>query len=327
VVEDRTPADSSRGAPSAFLTFDKAEWGRLRAGTPLTLDETDLAQLRGRNESVSLAEVVEVYLPLSRLLNLYVAGAQELYRASATFLGRSDAKVPFILAITGSVAVGKSTTARVLRALLSRWENHPTVDLVTTDGFLWPSRELEKRDLMHRKGFPESYDVKRLVDFVARVKSGERKVVHPIYSHLSYDIVPGEFGVVDQPDILILEGLNVLQPPDPTKPPRRRRFARHHLAELFDFSIYVDAETEEIERWYIERFLSFRDTAFQDPKAFFHRYASLTHEQAIATATRLWKTINEVNLRENILATRERATLILEKAADHSVARIHLRKL
>lgn len=327
MAEVRDPADSSRSALSPFLTFHKAEWGRLRAGTPLPLSEADLAQLRGQNENVSLDEVVEVYLPLSRLLNLYVAGAQELYRASATFLGRSEGKVPFILAITGSVAVGKSTTARVLCALLSRWKNHPKVDLVTTDGFLWPNRELEKRGLMNRKGFPESYDVARLASFVARVKSGERQVTHPVYSHLSYDIVPGEFGVVDQPDIMILEGLNVLQPPDASSPPRRRPFARHHLAELFDFSIYVDAETEEIERWYIERFLSFRDTAFQDPEAYFHRYAGLTRDQAIATAGRLWEQINEVNLRENILATRERATLILEKAADHAVARVHLRKL
>jgi type I pantothenate kinase len=310
-------------ASSPYLHFARHEWARLRADTPLTLTEADLEDLSGINEAVSLDEVVEVYLPLSRLLNFYVGATQELYRATAKFLGSDSAKVPYVIGMAGSVAVGKSTTARILQALLSRWPDHPDVGLVTTDGFLWPNAELERRGLMQRKGFPESYDVKRLVDFVARVKSGERHVRYPVYSHLSYDIVPEGWGEIDQPDILIIEGLNVLQPPTVSKEKDRRLF----LSDLFDFSIYVDAETEVIEDWYVRRFLTLRKTAFKDPSAYFHRYSKLSREEAEAVAHSIWKNINEVNLVENILPTRDRATFILGKGHDHSVETVKLRKL
>ncbi len=318
-----TQGGEGNGSSTPYLAFSHLEWGRLRAETPLTLAEGDLDQIRGINEQISLDEVALIYLPLSRLLNLYVAATQELYRASAPFLGNLVPKVPYVFGIAGSVAVGKSTTARLLQALLQRWPNHPKVDLVTTDGFLWPNAKLEERALMKRKGFPESFDVRRLVSFVARVKSGERAVTYPIYSHLTYDRVPGRFGVVDQPDILIVEGLNVLQPPA-TRPGQRTRLV---LSDLFDMSIYLDADTEVIERWYVERFLTFRDTAFRTPGAYFHRYAGLSEDEARATARAIWHEINFANLTENILPTRERATVILEKGADHRVRRVRLRKL
>ncbi len=308
---------------SIYVAFDDDAWGRLRAETPLPLSERELERLRGINEQISLDEVAQIYLPMSRLLNLYVGATQDLYRASSTFLGGLTAKVPYIIGIGGSVAVGKSTTGRILRELLARWPNHPQVDLVTTDGFLHPNAALEEQNLMERKGFPESFDLRSLVNFVLQVKSGERRVSHPVYSHHSYDIVPAAAQVVDQPDILILEGLNVLQAASHS----RGRQSRLMLSDLFDFSIYVDAETQVIERWYVERFLTLRSTAFQDPDAYFHRYASLSREDAIATAQGIWKRINEPNLIRNILPTRERADLILEKAPDHSVRRIRLRKL
>ena len=307
---------------SIYVTFGEEAWGRLRADTPNPLSEGELERLRGINENVSLDEVAQIYLPMSRLLNLYVAGIQDLYRASATFLGGLAPKVPYIIGIGGSVAVGKSTTGRILRELLARWPNHPQVDLVTTDGFLHPNAVLEERGLMERKGFPESFDIRALVNFVLRVKSGERNVDHPVYSHHSYDILPGAAEVVDQPDILIVEGLNVLQAR--AQAPRSSRLM---LSDLFDFSIYVDAETEVVERWYVERFLTFRNTAFRNPDAYFHRYASLSREDATETARGIWKSINEPNLIQNILPTRERADLILEKAADHAVHRVRLRKL
>jgi type I pantothenate kinase len=307
---------------SIYVTFEEEAWGRLRADTPNPLSESELERLRGINENVSLDEVAQIYLPMSRLLNLYVGGTQDLYRASTTFLGGLAPKVPYIIGIGGSVAVGKSTTGRILRELLKRWPNHPQVDLVTTDGFLHPNAVLEERGLMERKGFPESFDIRSLVNFVLQVKSGERRVEHPVYSHHSYDILPGTTEVVDQPDILILEGLNVLQAR--SQAPRSSRLM---LSDLFDFSIYVDAETEVVERWYVERFLTFRNTAFRDPDAYFHRYASLSRKDAIDTARGIWKSINEPNLVQNILPTRERADLILEKSADHAVHRIRLRKL
>ncbi|REJ73575.1 MAG: type I pantothenate kinase [Acidobacteria bacterium] len=310
-------------APTPYLSFTHDEWGKLRAGTPLPLDEEELAALRGINEDVSLDEVEEIYLPLSRLLNLYVAATQDLYRATATFLDSPIPKVPYVIGVAGSVAVGKSTTSRILQALLRRWPNHPKVDLVTTDGFLHPNAVLQERQLMDRKGFPESYDVRQLFHFVLRVKSGERNVRHPVYSHITYDIVPGEMRSVDQPDIMIIEGLNVLQ----TKSRDPSQVSRRFLSDLFDFSIYVDADPQVVERWYVERFLSFRNTAFRDPEAYFRRYANLSEEEATEVAGSIWRRINRPNLLQNILPTRERAHLILEKGSDHSVQRVQLRKL
>jgi type I pantothenate kinase len=306
-----------------FLTFTHDEWAGLRENTPLTLSEDDLVRVRGINERLSLEEVVKIYLPLSRLLNLYVAATQELYRAQARFLGDSTAKVPFVIGMAGSVAVGKSTAARVLRELLARWPNHPKVDLVTTDGFLYPNRVLKTRGLMNRKGFPESYDVRRLVQFVADVKSGEPEVGAPVYSHFHYDILPGERQIVRQPDIMIVEGLNVLQTPEPGTPAGPRVF----VSDFFDFSVFVDARPAHIERWYVERFLTLRETSFRDPHAYFHRYATLSERESRETARQIWKTINGVNLRENIQPTRSRADLILEKSADHVIERVHLRKI
>lgn len=308
---------------SRYIPFNRDEWARLRAATPLTLSEADLVALRGLNERVSLDEVVQIYLPLSRLLNLYVAATQGLHQVTDTFLGKPVAKVPYVIGIAGSVAVGKSTTARILRALLARWPNSPRVDLVTTDGFLYPNAVLEQRGLMRRKGFPESYDLRRLVRFVADVKSGRPYVAAPVYSHLSYDILPDTELAVRQPDVLILEGLNVLQTSDghPGKPPRM------FVSDYFDFSIYVDADEQSVEEWYVERFLTLRETVFRDQASYFHRYAHLTLPEAVDVARGIWREINGVNLRENILPTRERAHLVLEKAPDHLVRGVRLRKL
>lgn len=292
----------------------------MRASTPLPLTEPELAALRGLNESVSLEEVEHIYLPLSRLLNLYVGAIQSLHKATDTFLGNLPAKVPYIIGLAGSVAVGKSTTARVLRALLSRWPDHPRVDLVTTDGFLLPMRVLEQRGLMRRKGFPESYDQRTLVRFLAGIKSGEAEVHAPVYSHLIYDIVEGETQPVRRPDIVIVEGLNVLQ----TGPSRG---SRTFVSDFFDFSIYLDAPEELIEQWYVSRFLKLRETVFANPDSYFHRYVNLAESEAIATAHAIWRDINGPNLRENIAPTRERADLILAKGPDHRVDEIRLRRL
>jgi type I pantothenate kinase len=307
---------------SRYIHFTKEEWAKLRAATPMTLSETDLEVLRGINEKISLDEVAQVYLPLSRLLNLYVAATQNLRQTTDTFLGTLPAHVPYVIGIAGSVAVGKSTTARIVQALLSRWPNHPQVDLVTTDGFLYPNRILEENGLMSRKGFPESYDVRRLLQFLADVKSGQPETSVPVYSHQLYDIVPGAVHVVRQPHIVIVEGLNVLQTRDGRKTPPHT-----FVSDFFDFSIYVDAVEEDVRQWYVDRFLKLRETVFRDPKSYFHRYSNFTDDEARHTALQIWTDINGLNLRENILPTRERAHLILDKAADHAVTAVKLRKL
>jgi type I pantothenate kinase len=313
------PATPVRSAPvsSRFITFGRDEWRLLRDNTPLTLTETDLDHLRGINERIDLAEVADVYLPLSRLLNLHVAATQQLNHVSATFLGTERPHVPYIIGIAGSVAVGKSTSARILQALLSRWPEHPAVDLVTTDGFLRPNAELEARGIMNRKGFPESYDTRRLLEFLREVKSGFAEVGAPVYSHLAYDIVPDERVVVRRPDVVILEGLNVLQVADR---------ATEFVSDFFDFSIYVDADEADVERWYVERFLALRGTAFRQPGSFFREYAPLGTEDAVDTARGIWRDINGRNLRENIAPSRERAMCIVRKGGDHRVTEVRLRK-
>jgi type I pantothenate kinase len=304
---------------SRFLDFSRAQWAKLRASTPLPLSEAQLKGLVGVNERMSIGEVEDIYLPLSRLLTLYVGATENLHRTIATFLGSSAPRMPFVIGLAGSVAVGKSTTSRILQALLASWPDHPRVDLITTDGFLWPRRTLEQRGLMERKGFPESYDVRRLMRFLADLKSGADDVRAPLYSHLAYDIVEGEFLAIRQPDIVIVEGLNVLQ----TGSGRAPMF----VSDFFDFSIYVDANEADIEQWYIERFLTLRETVFRNPASYFHRYAGLDPQEAADTARAIWRNINLVNLRENVLPTRERAHLILEKGRDHAVRRVRLRRL
>ncbi|HSU15941.1 type I pantothenate kinase [Longimicrobium sp.] len=312
------------GGFSPHIEFSREEWARLRGNTPLTLSHDDLDALHSADEHVSMDEVMEVYLPLSRLLNLYVAATHQLFRVTDTFLGSPAAKVPYVIAIAGSVAGGKSTTSRILQALLARWPDHPKVDLVTTDGFLFPNAVLEERGIMHRKGFPESYDLRRLVGFLAELKSGADEVRAPVYSHLVYDIIPGEEMVVRRPDILILEGLNVLQSGAGTgdRPPRV------FVSDFFDFSIYIDASEADLETWYLQRFERLRETAFRDPSSFFHQYAvGMSEPEAMEFGHQVWATINAVNLRENIEPTRERARLILEKGKDHRIERVWLRKL
>ena len=305
-------------SPSPYISFDRAEWARLRPAVPAPLSEADLHELQGINEQVSLEEVDQVYWPLARLLNLHVAAAQSLHRVTDTFLGVPTAKVPYVIGIAGSVAAGKSTTARILQALLTRWPDHPRVDLITTDGFLFPNRVLEERGLMLRKGFPESYDVRRLVRFVSDVKSGRAPLRAPVYSHLRYDVLAGQVQTVEQPDILIVEGLNVLQTGGP---------ASVFVSDFFDFSLYVDASLRHLQTWYLERFMQLRATVFQDPASYFHRFAGFSEPEAREFATRIWKEVNEANLRENIAPTRERATLVLEKGEGHAVRRVRLRRL
>lgn len=308
---------------SPYAIYSRAEWARLRADTPLTLSEADLENLSGLTERISTDEVIEVYLPLSRLLNLYVEASQGLHGNTEQFLRKGDGKMPFVIGLAGSVAAGKSTTARVLQALLARWPSHPNVALVPTDGFLFPNAVLEARSLMSRKGFPESYDTPRLLNFLADVKSGKERVEAPLYSHLVYDVLGDQTLVVEQPDIVIVEGLNVLQPARLPKDGEAIPF----VSDFFDFSIYIDASEELVETWYVERFLRLRQTAFRDPASYFHRYATLSEEEARATGLSIWRSINLVNLQENILPTRQRADLILRKGADHAVESVALRKL
>jgi type I pantothenate kinase len=308
---------------SPYRVFTRSERADLRADTPMTLKPAEVAQLRSVHDRLDMAEVEEIYLPLSRLLSLYVAATQRLFRAQQGFLGTEDVKVPYIIGVAGSVAVGKSTTSRVLKALFARWPNTPRVDLLTTDGFLLPNAVLERERLMEKKGFPESYDLPGLLRFLSDVKAGRRPVRAPIYSHLVYDVVPNEWIEIDRPDILIVEGLNVLQTGRLPKDGKAVPF----VSDFFDFSVYLDADEDVLLKWYVDRFLALRGTAFADPKSYFHRYAGLSDADAVATATSIWQRINLVNLHENIQPTRPRADLILKKGESHLVEQVALRRL
>ncbi|GAA0481649.1 type I pantothenate kinase [Salinibacillus aidingensis] len=305
---------------SPYMTFTKEEWARLRFNTPMTLTESEIEELQGVNEQLSMEEVSNIYLPLTRLFNLYITGSQQLHSITDTFFGKQTNKVPFIIGIAGSVAVGKSTTARIIRALLSRWPNHPKVEIITTDGYLYPNAVLEERGLMNRKGFPESYNTRALVDCLIKLKSGAQQVKVPIYSHLTYDIIPGEYNTLEQPDIVIVEGINVLQTPKPSK-------HSVFVSDFFDLSLYVDASEADLLRWYVDRFKKLRSTAFRDPKSYFNRYANLSDEEATRVATEIWNNINSVNLQKNIKPTKNRADIIMRKEDDHIIKTIQLRRI
>ena len=320
---DARAAEAFGGASSPYRTFTAAEWSRFRADTPLTLTQEEVRRLRSFNDPVELDEVRRIYLALSRLLSSHVEAVQNLHRQRQSFLGLSAAKTPFILGVAGSVAVGKSTTARVLRELMGRWPSSPKVDLVTSDGFLHPNAVLRERGLMDRKGFPESFDRAAILSFLSRIKAGERAVEAPVYDHLVYDIVPGRTVTIDQPDILIFEGINVLQGGELAPDGRTVPF----VSDFFDFSVYIDAEEALIRRWYVSRFMRLRDTAFRDPQSFFHRYSQVSADAARAIAEDLWERINARNLHENILPTRPRADLVLHKGDGHNVDRVSLRRL
>lgn len=325
VLGDQQSGMTSGSSPSfsPYMQFTRDEWAKLRADTPMSLVPEELAELTGLIDDLTMEEVEQIYLPLSRLLNLYVAASQELHLVTQKFLGHGDVRVPFIIGIAGSVAVGKSTTARVLKELLARWSDHRRVDLVTTDGFLYPNAELERRGLMNRKGFPESFDTALLLDFLGNIKSGCERVEAPVYSHFHYDILEGQTAVVERPDVLIVEGLNVLQP---ARLPRDGTTVPY-VSDFFDFSIYIDADEQIIESWYVKRFMKLRNTAFRDPGSFFHRYTELSHEAALAKGREIWSTINLKNLKENILPTRQRARAILRKGVDHRVESVALRRI
>lgn len=308
---------------SPYVDLDRAMWRKLSKSTPLPLTDQDVERLAGLGDPIDLEEVDAIYRPLSRLLNLYVGASRQLDHATSTFLGEESGGTPYVIGVSGSVAVGKSTTARVLREMLARWPDTPRVELITTDGFLYPNAELERRGIMNRKGFPESYDRRALTRFLMKVKAGRSMVQAPVYDHLTYDIVPGEFQTVNRPDVLIVEGLNVLQPARP-QPGGHSNLA---VSDFFDFSIYVDAKTSDIKSWYVDRFLSLRDSAFAKPESYFRRYADLNDQEAVTKAESIWDAINEPNLNENVLPTRSRATLVMTKSSDHSVQHVRLRKI
>ncbi len=318
---DGSPDGGLVGSP--YHLFSRDEWAALRADTPLTLTVDDLRKLRATNDPISIDEVVAIYLPLSRLLALYVAATQGLFKATQRFLGAGDGKVPYIIGVAGSVAVGKSTTARVLKALMSRWPNTPKVELVTTDGFLHPNRVLLDQNLMERKGFPESFNGTALIQFLSDVKAGKRNVEAPVYSHLTYDVLSEERVQIDRPDILIVEGLNVLIPNRPSRDGRDIPF----VSDFFDFSVYLDAEEALLEQWYVSRFMSLRETAFRDPLSYFRKYADISADEAQTIARSIWTRINLKNLVENVRPTRARASLVLRKGASHEIERVALRKL
>ena len=303
---------------SPFVEISRADWAALGRSTELPLTEQEISQIRGLGDFLDLKEVRDVYLPLSRLLNLYVTEAQRLHSVTSEFMGERAKRTPFIIGVAGSVAVGKSTVARLLKEMLSRWPSTPRVELITTDGFLYPNAELERRNLMHRKGFPESYDRLALLKFVADIKSGVERVSAPVYSHLSYDIVPGAEAIVESPDVVIVEGLNVLQPPVMGQ--------EVALSDYFDFKIYVDADVANVTKWFLGRFEKLREGAFTNPKSYFHKYAEMPFEEALERAIEIWNTINLPNLIENIQPTRSRATLVLQKGSEHAVQSVLLRK-